>query len=252
VKGKSHIGKYVCYGEEDGSFTWGRIKDEGWENTASGEREVFILTDRMTCRVAKSELESKTIGAVSRRISSGDAGPFKLPGPTDPSTLPDYQRFGDCKHLPPAKPPEPSPEGKEKNLPAVTSTPEGQGLVPKLEEEMGVQPSSGLRMAQRSGVAISSQDGHRIEFLLRKYGYDTSVPKASLNIETDVVDARFKGFEDLTDDELFLLAVRAKLKDTTDRLTLGMRNILMLEAGEVEDGVAERAVSTLKQRRNIV
>lgn len=247
---KLFVGKYVCYGEEDGSFTWGRIKDEGSENSPQGWKDVFILTDRITCRVAKSELELASIQRLGNLISAGNAGPTKMLGPTDPATLPDYQRFGDCKQLPAKS--ESKPEEPKQTLPAVVSTPEGRGLVPKLEEEMNLVKPQGLRMAQHVGMAISSTDGHRINFILRKYGYDTSVRKERLNLETDIVDRRFSGFQDLTDDELFLLAMRAKVSNITSRLTLGMRNMLMLDAGESEDGVAECAVSTLKARRNCV
>lgn len=244
------MGKYVCYGEEDGSFTWGRIKDEGFQNTPDGEKEVFVLTDQITCRVPKNDLELATIQRLDNLIPAGKSGPLMLPGPTDPSTLPDYQRFGNCKQLP-AKTESKAEEPKQ-TLPAVVGTPEGKGLVPKLEDEMGLAMPRGLKMAQMAGTVISSVDGHKIRFLLRKYGYDTSVRKERLNLETDIVDAKFEGLKDLTDDELFLLAMRAKVANTTGRLSLGMRNMLMLDAGDGEDGVAERAVSTLKERRNMV
>jgi hypothetical protein len=43
---KSYVGKYVCYNQNDGGACWGRIKEEAVVNTMSGEKEVFILTDR--------------------------------------------------------------------------------------------------------------------------------------------------------------------------------------------------------------
>lgn len=35
---KSFVGKYVCYAKPDGSFTWGRIKDQGFQNWSKGEK----------------------------------------------------------------------------------------------------------------------------------------------------------------------------------------------------------------------
>ena len=41
-------GKYVCYGDADGKFCWGRIVGEATVNSPFGPKEVFILEDRMT------------------------------------------------------------------------------------------------------------------------------------------------------------------------------------------------------------
>jgi hypothetical protein len=244
MSGKSYVGKYVCYGDEDGSFTWGRIKDEGWGNTASGEREVFILTDRMTCRVARNTEEFKSIKAICRRITSSGVGAFATGGTEIPVALPDYQRFGNCDKLPLRA----EPESFEGDL-AVRGATEVRGVVPKLEDEISIQPTKGLSIFEKSGSVVSSRDGHMMTFLFRRYGYDTSVPKSSLDLDTDIVDGSLSGFADLTDDELFLLAMKAKLQNTS-RLNLGMRNILALEAGG--DDIAQCAVSVWKKRHNMV
>ena len=47
LPGKSYIGKFVCYSQMDGGACFGRIKDECKVNTSTGEKEVFILTDRV-------------------------------------------------------------------------------------------------------------------------------------------------------------------------------------------------------------
>ena len=44
-----YVGKYVCYGNEDGGFCWGKIKSIGRVLTTKGEKDVLILTDRITC-----------------------------------------------------------------------------------------------------------------------------------------------------------------------------------------------------------
>jgi len=190
---KSFVGKYVCYAKSDGSFTFGRIKDQGFQNSIKGEKEVFILTDQITCRVANNYLELATIQSLGRRIAAGTAGPTMLPGPTDPMMLPDYQRFGDRKMLP-VKTEEKSLEIVGSMLPAKVSTPEGRGLVPALEQTMGMVRSQGLPMMQKVGQVRSSIDGHEINFLLRRYGYDTSVRRDSLNMKTDIVDPENEEF----------------------------------------------------------
>ena len=43
------VGKYVCYGREDGTFCWGRIESENEVNSVHGPKKVFILTERITC-----------------------------------------------------------------------------------------------------------------------------------------------------------------------------------------------------------
>ena len=45
---ESYIGKYVCYGNTNGMFCWGKIESEIVINTAKGLREAFVLVDRMT------------------------------------------------------------------------------------------------------------------------------------------------------------------------------------------------------------
>jgi hypothetical protein len=42
------VGKYVCWGDEDGMFCWGRIKAEVVINTAEGPKDAFVLDQRMT------------------------------------------------------------------------------------------------------------------------------------------------------------------------------------------------------------
>jgi hypothetical protein len=48
VSGKRNIGKFVCYGDKEGGFCFGRIEDVCVINTQSGEQEAFILTNRIT------------------------------------------------------------------------------------------------------------------------------------------------------------------------------------------------------------
>ena len=45
----SFVGKYVCYGNGDGGFCWGKISAEVKINTSIGIVDAFILVDRMTC-----------------------------------------------------------------------------------------------------------------------------------------------------------------------------------------------------------
>ena len=249
---KSYVGKYVCYGEKDGSFSWGRIKDEGVVNTPNGEREVFILTDRMTCRVARSAFERGTISAISRRINEGTAGPMKKLGRQDPAKLPDYQRFGDCKKLPaPSEDCDQKLADNPSNLP-VKSTPEGAGLVPRLENTMNIQQSKGLDILQQAGTFHSQFSGNEESALLRKYGYDTNVRKDAIDLDKDIIERGEIGFEDLTDDELFLLAMQAKMETTVSEVNQGIRNILMLQAGGGVEEVAKEAAKTLKERRKIL
>ena len=42
------IGKYVCYGNKDGGFCWGKIKGVCKVNTSKGEVFAFIMTERTT------------------------------------------------------------------------------------------------------------------------------------------------------------------------------------------------------------
>ena len=73
---KPFVGKFICYGEEDGSFSFGKIVDEGIVNTPKGEREVFILENRTTCRVPKGDLEMQSVQAISRKIGPGGQRQF--------------------------------------------------------------------------------------------------------------------------------------------------------------------------------
>ena len=214
---KSFVGKYVCYATPDGSFTWGMIKDQGWQKTMYGEKEVFILTDQITCRVAKNELEFQTIRRMGTMIAEGKAGPTLLPGPTDQSTLPDYQKFGDRKFI---------EAGKAENLALVpVNTPEQAGLVPVLEKEMGLAKSNGLPMMQKVGMVVSSVDGREINFLLRRFGYDTSVRRDSLNMQTDIVDPTNEAFQGLTDGEMFLKVMQTKMSNLPTGSMFGQKAI---------------------------
>lgn len=44
-----YIGKYVCYGDDDGGFCFGKIKGVIQINTQKGKRDAFVMTDRTTC-----------------------------------------------------------------------------------------------------------------------------------------------------------------------------------------------------------
>ena len=225
---KSFVGKYVCYAASDGSFTWGRIKDQGFQNSIKGEKEVFILTDQITCRVASSHLELASIQSLGRRIEAGTAGPTLLPGPTDPKMLPDYQRFGDQKMLS-VKTEEKSLEIVGSMLPATVSTPEGIGLVPALEQTMGMSKPRGLPMMQKVGQVISSLDGHEINFILRRYGYDTSVRRDSLNMNSDIIDPNKEEYNGMTDGEVFLMSMRAKLDGSATQGIFGKKTLALNE-----------------------
>jgi hypothetical protein len=67
-------------------------------------------------------------------------------------------------------------------------------------------------MMQKVGAVVSSVDGHPIHFILRRFGYDTVVVKSGLNMETDIVDPSAAEFQGLTDGEVFMLAMQAKMK----------------------------------------
>ena len=204
---KSLVGKYVCYATQDGSFTWGRIKDQGLQNSMYGDKEVLILTDQLTCRVARNELELATIGRMGTLIEQGKAGPLLPPGPTNQSNLPSYQKFGDQKFI------EAAAERKEFAL-VPTTKPEQQGRVPALEKKMGLAKSKGLPMMQKVGRVISSVGGHEINFILRRFGYDTSVRRESLNMKTDIVDPSSEEFNGMMDGEMFLKVMQVKMSGT--------------------------------------
>jgi len=255
-KDSPYVGKYVCFGLSDGSFSWGRIKAEGIVNTPNGEKEVFILTDRMTCYVPKGDLARNSIKAISRRISAGTAGPMALPGPTSPDSLPDYQKGG-YKALP-EKTVKDEKDEKNANLPVkapsnLPSVPEAHG-VPELSEVMGIEKSEGLPMAQKVGSAQSTTDpGRRIDYLLRRYGYDTNVRKDQLNLDEetgDIIDREILGLDDLTDDELFLLAMKRKINGIG--LNQGAQNMLAMGLSPIpEEEIEGKAVALLKERKGL-
>lgn len=218
---KSFVGKYVCYAKPDGSFTWGRIKDQGFVRSTKGEQEVFILTDQITCRVANNELELATIRRLGTLIAEGKAGPSLLPGPTDPSTLPSYQRFGERRQIAAGADGEAKrlTEGEPFDMVKLLKPEPNQGMVPaayngteavsSLRDER--HKSRGLRIQQKVGCVVSSVDGHEINFILRRYGYDTNVRRASLNLETDIIDPDNPRFQGMLDGEVFLLAMQSRL-----------------------------------------
>ena len=201
---KSFVGKYVCYATQDGSFTWGRIKDQGFQKSMYGEKEVFILTDRIICRVARNELELMTIQRMGTIIAEGKAGTMLPPGPTDQSKLPDYQRFGDRRQI----------ELETDNKALVIVKTEETGLVPKLEDQLGMVKSRGLPIMQKVGMVKSSVDGHEINFILRRFGYDTSVRRESLDMKTDIVDPSNEEFNGMMDGEMFLKVMQVKMSGT--------------------------------------
>ena len=172
-----------------------------------GEKEVFILTDQITCRVARNELELATIGRMGTLIVEGKAGPMLPAGPTDQSKLPDYQRFGDQKFI------EAGIVVKSACASLVPVQAE-TGLVPKLEDQLGMVKSRGLPMMQKVGMVKSSVDGHEINFILRRFGYDTSVRRESLNMKTDIVDPSSEEFNGMMDGEMFLKVMQVKMSGT--------------------------------------
>jgi len=68
------LGKYVCYNSIDGGACWGRIKDECKVNTMTGEKDAFILENRVVAHLgAKQGMTAKVFpigGAVSSRTMS--------------------------------------------------------------------------------------------------------------------------------------------------------------------------------------
>lgn len=234
---KSLVGKYVCYAKSDGSFTWGRIKDQGFQNCSKvgdkdfqnkGEREVFIMTDQIVCRVANNELELASIWGLERRLEAGKGGTTMLPGPTDPRLLPDYQRFGDTKLLP-----EKVVEAeKEENKLLPVPVKEKQGLIPRLGKQLGFCKSKGLPMMQKVGMVVSTTDGRNIKFVLRRFGYDTTIVKGSLNLKKDIIDADDPVYNGMTDGEVFLMAMRAKLQGSDTQVMFGTKKPLELNEGK--------------------
>lgn len=133
------IGKYVCYGNADGLFCWGRIKAEAEVNTVEGPREVFILEGRMS-------------------------GPYRA--------------------------------GGEK---------------------------------------------------IRKFKGDTILRKDMIDLEKDIFDKESGGLGTLTDDDLFLLVLKSREIESRDLGHLGVRNMLVAEAG---GNLEEFAKNELRNRVN--
>jgi len=55
--GSKWIGKYVVYDQADGGSCFGRIVDEAMVNTMQGEKEVFILDDRVVRYLRSTDLK---------------------------------------------------------------------------------------------------------------------------------------------------------------------------------------------------
>lgn len=228
-------------------------------NTPNGEKEVFILTDRMTCYVPKGELAQNSVKAISRRITAGTAGPMAMPGRTDSTSLPDYQKGG-YKALPEKTASDGEPKEENKNIPvkpvpkwSASSVPELRGI-PELSDVMDIQRSSGLNMFQKIGSAQrSASPGGQIDYVFRKYGYDTNIRKDQLNLEEeggDIIDREVLGLDDLTDDELFLLVMKGKINGIG--LNQGAQNMLAMGLSPIPEGEIEgKAVALLKERKGI-
>jgi len=56
-KKKTLIGKYVCYGDEDGGFRWGKIASECVMNTIDGPKDAMVLEGNMSCASLKGHIE---------------------------------------------------------------------------------------------------------------------------------------------------------------------------------------------------
>ena len=95
------------------------------------------------------------------------------------------------------------------HLPAKVSCSDIQAL----GQTIGMAKSQGLPIMQKVGHVVSSVDGHSIDFILRRYGYNTSVCKNSLNLNTDIIDPGDEAYSGLLDGEVFLIAMKEKLKD---------------------------------------
>jgi len=69
-----YIGKYVCYNSIDGGACWGRIKMECKVNTMSGEKDAFVLENRIVAhQKANSGMTVKVFplgGAVASKTMS--------------------------------------------------------------------------------------------------------------------------------------------------------------------------------------
>ena len=94
---------------------------------------------------------------------------------------------------------------------------------------MGMVRSQGLPMMQKVGQVRSSIDGHEINFLLRRYGYDTSVRRDSLNMKTDIVDPENEEFRGMTDGEVFLMSMRAKMNGSATQGIFGKKTLALNE-----------------------
>jgi len=222
--------RYLCYALQDGSFSFGRIKAEGTVNTPEGIKDVFIISGRTTCRVPKNPLEMASFKAISRRIEAGTDGPRLNPHETPEeymAQLPAYQQdipehgmalpASQEQHLLPESTDEaPEPDLEEpSNLPAIVETGmttiDGE-TVPALATDGPT--GKGLRMLQKTVSIESSADSGRIlNFILRRYGYDTNVRKDELDIEGgDVVDRKMLNLpESCTDDELLAVSINRRM-----------------------------------------
>jgi len=74
----SFIGRYVCFGRQDGTFCWGRIERESSINTGDGLKEAFVLTGMMTCslpmNVPGMVASATPTGAVVSNVANPGAG----------------------------------------------------------------------------------------------------------------------------------------------------------------------------------
>ena len=84
-------------------------------------------------------------------------------------------------------------------------------------------------MMQKVGMVISSIDGHEINFLLRRYGYDTSIRRESLNMNSDIIDPDNEELRGMTDGEVFLMSMREKLKGSETQGLFGKKTLALNE-----------------------
>ena len=84
--------------------------------------------------------------------------------------------------------------------------------------------------------------------ILRRYGYDTNVRKDKLNLGGggDIVDRHTEGFEDLTDGELFFMAMQQKMQG--GGFDKGVRNMPALGGAGSEGGAGGRTIAIPKHR----
>lgn len=119
---------------------------------------MLIVSDQLTCRVAKNSMEEETMQRLQRRIEGGKDGPRLLPGTPDRNSLPSYQRFGDHKMLG-----EHVAEKRENCLVPVDKKELAmvkRGKVPDLSEHFA--RTEGLRMNQEVKQVVGRQSKGRI------------------------------------------------------------------------------------------